>query len=205
MRRLGVVVAAAIALASCNNLTDSSAAVELRILKVQATQGWEGSSAQPVDMLFSDVRTCFSTWNDNAFLSMDLIAKNPNYKDINERTMNDVLVNRYEVKYVRSDGHNVEGLDVPYKITGGMSAMVLLNATQATDAAIVVVRHTAKSEAPIATLVTGGNEDLISVTGVITVWGQTTSGDTVTATGYLPITFGDFGEPRTCPNTTPKT
>jgi hypothetical protein len=202
MRWMGVVSLGLLTLVGCNNLTDSSGAVVLRVAKVQAVQGWE-PQAPPADMLMSDVMTCQAFWNDNAVLSFDLIAKNPNYKDINTRTVNDVIVQRYEVRYVRSDGRNVEGVDVPYKITGGLSTLVYLKSNTLTQAAIVVVRHTAKEEAPIITLLRNGNEELINVTAAITVWGQTTSGDTVTATGYLPITFGDFGEPTSCPNVTP--
>jgi hypothetical protein len=198
MRRLGVIVTVVLGMAACNNFTDDGAAVILRISRVEGGSGFTGTNITYADQLFSDIRTCGTFINDNARLTMQVLAKNPNFVDKNDFTVNDVTVESYQVRYVRSDGHSVEGVDVPYSFRAGMNTLVRLNATGTTQAAVVVVRHQAKLEAPLKTYLEAGNEELVTMTAVITVYGRTTSGDGVQAEGRLFITFGDWTETN-CP------
>lgn len=106
--------------------------------------------------------------------------------------LNDIIVNRYRVDYFRSSGRNTPGVDVPYGIDGTMNVRVPVNGTA--DGGIIVVRHEAKREPPLSELDNGQSEGVITAQAGIQCFGQDLSGRTVTATGYLEIHFGNFGE-----------
>ena len=58
-----------------------------------------------------------------------------------------ITVNRYRVRFLRADGRNTPGVDVPYGFDGAFTATVRCNQCRA---CVHVVRNTAKSEAPLA-------------------------------------------------------
>jgi hypothetical protein len=172
----------------------------MEVARVTAARGGETGTGT---VLYSDV----SQWiNDNAILRVVLIRKNPNVQFVGP--LEDVRLDSYQVRYFRSDGRNVEGLDVPYRFTGALNSVRLpapeANGVTEVEVAIEVVRHTAKREAPLinlidsdlapngrALLLTG--EGIISTTAEITLYGrQVSSGDPIMATGHLPIAFADF-------------
>ena len=63
--------------------------------------------------------------------------KNPNVTGTGFR--HDLVVERYEVRYIRSDGRSVEGVDVPFSITGNLAQVV--PEESATTFGLEVVRH----------------------------------------------------------------
>jgi hypothetical protein len=162
---------------------DGQATVILRILEIQAESG-EDEDLGP--FLNSDVNPIF---NDNAVVTLEALPKNPNFTG--EADFESVLATRYEVRYMRSDGQGREGIDVPYRITGGLSTLVPFGDTA--DVAFVVVRHQAKFEPPLANL-GGGNPVVLTCVAEITIHGRTTSGREVRATGFLTINFADFDD-----------
>jgi hypothetical protein len=193
MRLLSLVLVCAVLSFGCTAdfATQSEADVILRITKIV---GLEGENEEEGDVLFSDVVPVF---NDNANLTFVVIPKNANGPVLGD--FNDVFLERYEVRYIRSDGRNTEGVDVPYRFTGGMATLVPAGDTEA-EAAIMVVRHQAKLEPPLRNLafvgptVNGGGLGILTVIAEITVHGRTTSGKAVSATGRLTITFADFSD-----------
>jgi hypothetical protein len=195
MRRLALVGLTALVMAGCVDSV-GNAPVTLRMVSIEG-QGTSGNTAtsDAGAMLLSDVVWCGSYYNDNALLTLDLIAKNPDLEKLGSN-LNDVQLERYKVSFFRSDGHNTEGVGVPYSFMGGLSGLVGIGGTLET--AIIVVRHTAKLEPPIRNLEGAGSEDIVSATAQITVWGRTGKGDVVEASGYLPVTFADFGDGK-CP------
>lgn len=170
--------------------TQSDADVILRITKIIGVQG---NTDDEGDVLLSDVDPVF---NDNATITFQSIPKNGNLPELGQ--FNDVFLEQYEVRYIRSDGHNTEGVDVPYRFTGGMATMVPAGGTA--PASILVVRHQAKLEPPLRNLafviptVNGGGQGILTVIAEITVHGRTTSGKAVSTTGRLTITFADFAD-----------
>jgi hypothetical protein len=106
--------------------------------------------------------------------------------------LNDIIVNRYRVDYFRSNGRNTPGVDVPYGIDGTMNVRVPVDTN--TTGAILVVRHEAKKEPPLSELDNGPSEGVITAQAEIKFFGQDLSGRTVSATGYLEIHFGNYGE-----------
>jgi hypothetical protein len=136
-----------------------------------------------------------------AFLCPDIVGvrvenhlKNPNIGTIDFR--GDITINRYEVHYFRSDGRGVQGVDVPYSISGNIAVEVISGA--AVTIPIEVVRRQAKVEPPLLILAGGnGGSTVLTVFAEITLHAVTTIGQTMTATGRMQIDFADFGDKLT--------
>jgi hypothetical protein len=124
-------------------------------------------------------------------------AKNPNVPPAGFR--DDIVIERYEVRYFRSDGRGTEGVDVPYRISGNIAFEIL--AGEATNVAIEVVRRQAKLEAPLFNLEDGGGARIVTMFAEIVLHARTTTGVvTNAATGRLQIDFAQFGDNDTdCP------
>ena len=183
-------------------VTQDESDLILRIVSVIGEPGSEDGTDG--DTLFSDV--CCAIINDNATLTFQALPKNANLDVIDPH--NDVLLERYEVVYFRSDGRNTEGVDVPYRITGPMARLVRADLGAATEASIVVVRHQAKVEPPLRNLhgvfaqgapppngrqvfeISGAG--IVTTIAEITVHGRTTNGRAVRAQTRLQIVFADF-------------
>src|SRR5262245_16933411 len=65
--------------------------------------------------IHSDVS--FPVTNDTANVVVNLFRKNNN-PGMSTTAVEHTYLKRYEVRYVRTDGRNVEGVDVPYRISG---------------------------------------------------------------------------------------
>lgn len=163
------------------------APVLLRVTLVSATAGGEGTGGS---FLLSDVRdTTGSFFNDNVQATVENIPKNGRFDETGSR-FNDVILESYEVQYVRSDGRNTEGVDVPFRFTGPLNTVVLAGFTA--PVSFVVVRHQAKREPPLLNMAGGGGSELLTVTANFTLYGHTTAGKAVSTTGRVMITFADF-------------
>jgi hypothetical protein len=71
---------------------------------------------------------------------------------------------------VRSDGHSVEGVDVPYAFDGGLTGTV----SDDTTVGFTLVRNQAKMEAPLAALAT--NPIVLSTIARVTFYGHDQTG-----------------------------
>ena len=107
-------------------------------------------------------------------------------------TSNFITVTRYRVNYVRADGRNTPGVDVPYPFDGGMTVTV---GDSPVIAAFTVVRVQAKEEAPLLPLAGFGGALDISTIAEITFFGKDQAGRDVTVSGKLGINFADWGDP----------
>jgi hypothetical protein len=103
----------------------------------------------------------------------------------------DVQLNRYTVTYRRADGRSVEGIDVPFAISGNTAALVASDGTSATPLIVDLVRHQAKLEPPLMNI-TG--VQVVTMFADITVFGTTVSGKAVSAKGSAQVTFADFAD-----------
>jgi hypothetical protein len=196
MKRFGFVVAVAMALTACTPdfVEQNSSSVLLRIVKVSSEAGEQEEES---DFLLSDVTPNF---NDNAVLTVEVLSKNPNTLALG--SFNDVYLERYEVRYFRTDGRNQEGVDVPFRFTGALGTLARVNVE--TDVAFVVVRHQAKDEPPLRNLASvtvgdtgallAGGANILTTIAEITIHGRTTSGHALTATGRLTVTFANFAD-----------
>jgi hypothetical protein len=117
--------------------------------------------------------------------------KNPSITSIDWR--GDIVVERYEVRYSRSDGRGTPGVDVPYPISGNMASEVVF--LEATTVSVEVVRDQAKLEPPLIQLRDSGGQALIvTMFAEITLYGHTNAGEAVTASGKMQIDFSDFAD-----------
>jgi len=148
--------------------------------------GGTGSTTQ----LLSDPRTP-TIVNDNASLSFRLFPKNPTLAINNTGLVNDIILRRYTIRYYRADGRNVEGVDVPYSISGDMNVRIPATGAVVTTS-VIVVRHAAKLEPPLRNFVNAGGMDVLTMYADITVYGETISQKAVQARGSLEIVFIDF-------------
>jgi hypothetical protein len=102
--------------------------------------------------------------------------------------VSDVRITRYQVSYRRSDGRGVEGVDVPYPISGNITVTVAAGADA--EFSVDLVRHQAKIVPPLSNI-TG--LQVVTMQADVTLSGQTISGQAVQASGSVPITFADYG------------
>ena len=105
---------------------------------------------------------------------------------------NQITLSRYRVVYIRADGKNTPGVDVPYSFDGAISQTI----TNSSGAVVfTLVRSLAKSEAPLQALVGGGGSQFISAIAQVTLYGTDAAGNAVSVTGQLSVTFSDWGDP----------
>ena len=152
------------------------------------------------DVLESDVRTGGTNiCPDSVPVRVENHAKNPAAPQAGFR--DDIVVERYEVRYFRADGRGVEGVDVPYSISGNIAFEIQGEA--GVNFNLEVVRRQAKLEPPLSQLVDGGGPFIVTMFAEVTLHARTTTGVTTnTATGRMQIDFADFaGTDATCPTT----
>jgi hypothetical protein len=105
-------------------------------------------------------------------------------------TNNEVTINRVHVEYVRADGHNVQGTDVPYAFDSTITGTVGAGGTLTTG--FELVRNVAKQESPLAQLRTSSN--FISAIAQVTFYGTDRTGNAISVMGQLQVEFGNFGD-----------
>jgi len=103
---------------------------------------------------------------------------------------NNITITRYIVAYVRSDGKNTEGVDVPYSFEGSLSTLIEIDST--VDVSFVIVREVAKLEPPLINLREGRGEGTIEITAKVDFYGHDMANNEVKATGYLTIFFANY-------------
>jgi hypothetical protein len=137
-----------------------------------------------------DVPTIF---NDLGQVTMKLNLKDPGSPTAptEPTAINEVTFTRYRVTYRRADGRNTPGVDVPFPFDS--AATFTVSVSGSVTVSFELVRHTAKEEAPLASLATSP----VNITTLTEVqfFGKDQAGHDVSATGTIGITFGNFGDP----------
>ena len=105
-------------------------------------------------------------------------------------TNNEVTINRVHIKYIRADGRNTQGVDVPYEFDGAATGTITAGGTLPLD--FVLVRNVAKQESPLAQLRTSFN--IITTIAQVTFYGTDRTGNAVSVMGQIQIDFGNFGD-----------
>ena len=179
---------------------DNQTGIIMEIAGITATAGGPGGATGPI--LMSDVSPDF---NDDALVVVNIYRKNPSVSSTS--ALEHVRLESYQVRYFRTDGHSVEGVDVPHRITGPLNSVRLHTPTETgeieAEVVISIVRQQAKHEAPLANLVgilpditrslLVPGQGIITTVAEITVYArQVTTGEPLTATGRLQVTFADF-------------
>jgi hypothetical protein len=185
--RLGVAVVVIAASVSCGSLTREGQAPSYLI--IQSLGGAAGASTTFGGNLSSDVVTKNSVFSDNGQVLFLLGLKDPTSLT-GPSPANFITVERYHVEYVRTDGHNIQGVDVPYAFDGAVTVTVSDTAT----ATFILVRVQAKEEAPLRAL-GGANQIVISTIAEVTFYGHDQTGRPVSVTGKMSVNFANFADP----------
>ena len=189
---LGVVIAAS---TSCGELTrqgEGSSYLIIRALEAAsgANPGEFGTIlSSDVETVVDNVRTIFA---DAGRVRLGLGLKDPGSPTAPASPSPNqfITVDRYRVTFLRADGRNTPGVDVPYAFDGAFTVTVGADTT----AGFTLVRTQAKSEAPLAALSRSGI--VISTIAEVTFYGHDQTGRAVSATGRMDVHFANFGDPQ---------
>jgi len=188
-----ILLAAAFWMTSCNSLeneTQSASLLTVESITGLDTAGGEGNFIQS-DVLYVDTATgATAVRADSATVIFRASTLDP-APILGTSQYNDIQVTRYVVTYIRADGRNVQGIDVPYSFEGGLSVVVRIGVSAA--ASFIIVRDVAKQEPPLFNLRAGFPGDLLNVTARVDFYGRDLANKTVKATGMIPITFANYG------------
>lgn len=139
------------------------------------------------DHLRSDVATADGgILEDVGTVSFSLQMKDPG--GAGPSPVNAITVNRYRVKFIRADGRNTQGVDVPFAFDGAFT--VTVSGTAA--AGFTLVRAQAKAEAPLKALAT--SPVVLSTIAQITFYGHDQTGREVLVTGQMSVNFANWAD-----------
>ncbi len=200
-----VTVAGGLVAPGCSSLlTKQAASSYLMIDLLQASTGREPDKLSGT--LASDVLTFVkkddgtgkqvlvpTVFADNVVANFSLGMKETGTSEspISPSTTNYITITRYHVKFIRSDGRSIEGVDVPYAFDGGVTATVGKNGAKAT---MTLVRVQSKSETPLKGLI-GALGPSLSTIAEITFYGKDQTGKDVSVVGRISVNFADWGDP----------
>ena len=192
--RSACVVLGCAALGACINdrITSSRSSSLLIVERIGAAPG--GTSDDPIPTpLQSDVLTNGGVFEDIGRVTTRVALKDPGSAEspTAPTTANYVTVDRYRVEYRRSDGRNTPGVDVPFPID---SALTFTTVSGIQTAEFVLVRASAKLEAPLRALANGGGALVINTIAYITFHGYDQTGAEVVAEGTIAIDFADWAD-----------
>jgi hypothetical protein len=167
-------------LASCSNTVRNGNGSSYLVM-TSLTGGTQNSSVLNSDVI-SDKGTIANDPGTAAFqLNMKDVLDSPS-------SNNAITLTQYHVEYVRADGHNVQGVDVPYAFDGGVTLTISGNGS----VGFTLVRIQAKQEAPLAALASGGGANTITTIAKVTFYGHDQAGNEVSVTGNIEVNFADW-------------
>jgi hypothetical protein len=204
--RAGLLSALVAPVVGCGTVATSGESSSYLI--VQSLQGASGAEPDKLSStLSSDVLTLVkrqvggqqvlipTIYEDMGRVIFRLGMKNPGTADnpTKPSSANFITVNRYRVNYIRTDGRNTPGVDVPYGFDSAMTATVTADVITAD---LSLVRIQAKQESPLRPLVGAGGAIAISTIAEVTFYGADQAGREVSVTGRIAVNFADWGDPE---------
>ena len=191
---------------SCGDVVRTGrSSVMLVINSLAATPGGGRGAGVFSSMLLSDVvvnltapppcsaaTPCPTIFNDSAQVTLSLALKDigSTAAPLTPTTNNAVTVNRIHIEYIRADGRNTPGVDVPYPFDGAATGTV--PASGQLIVGFEIVRHVAKEESPLVQL--QNSASIITTIARVTIYGRDAVGNDISATGQMQIDFGNFGD-----------
>jgi hypothetical protein len=195
--KLSVLIIALLVMAGCvakENDSTSASFLVLKSLTGKDLSGTDGSTT-----VFSDVSIDNSIINDNGVASVTTLTYNP-LEDSEEHDITfymNVIVDQIDVEFMRTDGQNVEGVDVPYRFTQPMTMLVPVDGI--VDIPFVLISHLAKLEAPLLALrEVPSREFILKLVAKVTLHGKDLGGHRVVpVSGYLSVWCANFADAET--------
>jgi hypothetical protein len=183
--------------ASCGDVVRQGRSPSILVIDLLTGSSGGSGTNTPSGTLFSDVqvldktsegctppeRPCPTVFADLGKVALRLVMKDAN---LTPTSNNQVTINRYHVEYVRADGRNTPGVDVPYPFDGAVTGTVPGELT------FEMVRHVAKRESPLVQLIQ--NPQIINTIAHVTFYGRDAVGNEISVTGSIGIEFGNFGD-----------
>jgi hypothetical protein len=130
---------------------------------------------------------CPTIFNDVGQVGFTLAPKDTS---VTPTTNNQVTITRYHIDYIRTDGRNVQGVDVPYSVDGAATGTV--PATGSLTLPFELVQSVAKQQSPLIQLVT--NPVIINTIARVTFYGKDLVGNDISATAQIQVNFANFGD-----------
>jgi hypothetical protein len=204
--RAGLVLFVALASASCGDAMRQGRSPAY--LVIDNLLGASGAKPEDLDhVLESDVVTNIKVtegddtywvetfYEDRGELQAHVVLKDPGTvgSPTEPSEVNQITINRYHVRFIRADGRNTPGVDVPYEFDGAATATIGPNGG---TISFVLVRAQAKLEAPLRALRGMGGAMQISTIAEVTFYGRDQAGNAVQATGQIGVNFGDWADPK---------
>lgn len=188
--RVAALLGAAAVLVACNPIENQSQSATLLIVENMLGTDHLGNN---VNFLESDVVQGEATAPiyvaDMAIASLRASSLNPN-PNLGVSQYYNIQLTRYVVTFIRSDGRNVPGVDVPYTFEGSVSVLIQVGRT--VDVPFVIVRQVAKIEPPLNSLRGGYPDEVLNVTAKVDFYGHDLANRAVTTSGYLPVYFANY-------------
>ena len=191
-RTLVGVIVVALASASCGEVARTGRSPV--ILVIDNLEAAAGGGSQFAAFLLSDVQTGGGVINDSGRATLSAALKNPGYAaaPLGPSQLNTVVIDRYRVRFIRGDGRETQGVDVPWSFDGGATATIPPNGSA--QVVFDLVRHTAKREPPLSNMWNGGGPRFLNTIAEVTFYGHDLAGNEITAIGNIQVNFGDFAD-----------
>lgn len=202
--KLLVLIIAALALGSCLAKEDDSTSASFLVINSLTGNDLLGNAGATT--VFSDVITyAGAIVNDNGVASVTTLTYNPT-EDSPEHDITyymNVIVDQIDVQFMRTDGKNVEGVDVPYHFSQPMNMLVAVD--DMVDIPFVLIRHAAKMETPLIELREVPSEEFVlQLVAKVTLHGKDLGGHRVApVSGYLSVWCANFADTEPEPEPEP--
>jgi hypothetical protein len=190
--RMAVAMAALLLATACGDkVLQGKASSYLVIDKLTAASGAAPGTFDTV--LQSDVLTKSGVLEDLGQVTLHIAMKDVTVATGTEPSANNLItVDRYHVDFVRSDGRNTQGVDIPYSFDGAATATIGTSASVVTFVLVPVQR---KLEAPLMALRNQGGAIAIATIANITFYGHDQTGNVVSVVGSITVNFADWADP----------
>ena len=196
----GVMVLAAAALAmaaacAAGDPTSSRSSFELVVERIEAPASGSTGHAHRA-FVESDVVAAGRVVQDTVRATLRLVSRDPSLlpRPAAPTTSVFAAIDRYRVRYVRTDGRNEPGIDVPHPWDGALTLLVSIDGRIGD---LVLVRASAKLEPPLVKLRGGGGDVVINALAYVTFYGRDHAGARIEATGAITIGFADWSDSGT--------
>jgi hypothetical protein len=178
---MALALAGTLTLASCSKAIRTGQSSSYLVITT-LTGGPQNDATVESDVV-SDEGSIFSDVGEAAFL-----LQMKDNGGLGPSPANAITLTQYRVEYIRSDGRNTPGVDVPFPFTSGVTTTI----SGEGGIGFTLVRTQAKEEAPLRALRFGGGARAISVIARVTFYGHDQTGREVSVTGNIDVTFADW-------------
>ena len=179
-----------LSITSCADLARTGRGPAYLIMeRVEGASGGATSSSTFTASLESDVLVGGLAYRDLGRASIRAAMKN-SLSTTAPTAISAITINRYRVRYRRTDGQNREGIDVPYGFDGGTTVTIAAGSSGTVQ--FDLVRAQSKLEAPLRNLASGGGLLILSTIAEVTFYGSDQAGNEVSISGTIDVRFADF-------------